>query len=240
MDGAYIEETSSVEDVIIPVLRVEFDNSKKLLKETILQNNDEFNKRFLRLQFNTLQALIRNKAEFFITYPSFLLPLRGLVRFINEKLLITGMEQFTLNEDLIKATTEDNEKYEGNDDQIIDSIISYMKGKNEKRELILSSKDYELLFKYTSDLISQEKVPTIEKQLNPKLNNDVIRFTFWVLHRELYTTKKLRPYFYDFIKEVFLNFKNNEISSIRSQFGTSKRVFKFDFLPEIIIKHLEK
>lgn len=237
-DGKYVEEISTVKDMLNPLLKAEFENSKKLLKESYLQNNEDYNKKFLRLQFNSLQALIRNKSEFFNIYPFFLLPIRGLVKFINERLLIPGMEHFTLNEDCIKSAVEDSPIPVGND-KIIDSILSYMKGKNEKQELILSNEDYQILVKYTTHLVLHDEVPVIQRILVPKLSNDVIRFTFWVLHRELYTTKSIRPHFYKFLKDVFAKFKNNEISSIKKQFGTKSRVPRHKFLPEIITRNLE-
>lgn len=237
-DGKYVEEISTVKDMLIPLLKAEFENSKKLLMESYLQNNEDYNKKFLRLQFNSLQALIRNKSEFFNIYPFFLLPIRGLVTFINERLLDPGMEQFTLNEDCIKFAAENSPIPVGND-QIIDSIFSYMKGKNEKQELILSNEDYQTLVEYITHLVLHDEVPVVPRKLVPNLTNDVIRFTFWVLHRELYTTKRLRTHFYDFLKAVFAKFKDNEISSIKKHFGTKSRVPRHKFLPEIITRYLE-
>lgn len=239
-DGQHIDEISTVTNFIHPLLREEFENSKRLLRENGLKQDDEYNKRFLRFQFNTLQALIRNKSEFINTYPYFLFPIRGLVRFINERLLDEGMEQFTLNEDGIKSAVEDS-LIPVENDKIIDSVLSYMKGENRKQELILNSEDFQLLMEYTSHLVTEDKVPSIERQLAPKLTAGEISFTFWVLHYELYTTENIRESFCEFLKAVFDCFKKSEIKSIRNQFGNKQRALRGrSFFPEIIKDRLAK
>lgn len=239
-DGDSVEGELPVSDVIIPLLRIEFEKSKKFVLATYLQNNEVFNKNFLFVQFNTLQSLLVNKFQFINKYPYFLLPIRGLVKHLNDKFLLPEMQQFTLNEDLIEFSPLNESLFiEKSIDEIITSTISYMKGKNEKQEYILNNEDYQLLVEYTTHLITYEEVPPISKILAPKLSADVIRFTFWVIHHELYTTKIIKPYFYDFVKAVFIKFKNNEISSIKSQFGTRGRVTRYKFLPEIMKKNLK-
>lgn len=242
-DGEYgdsIEGQIEVKEVLIPLLRIEFEKSKKFVLATYLQNNEVFNKNFLFVQFNTLQSLLVNKSQFINKYPYFLLPIRGLVKHLNDKLLLPEMQQFTLNEDLIEFSPLNESLFiEKSNDEIITSTLSYMKGKNEKQEYILNNEDYLLLVEYTTHLITYEEVPPISKKLAPKLSADVIRFTFWVIHHELYTTKIIKPYFYEFVKAVFIKFKNNEISSIKSQFGTRGRVTRYKFLPEIMKKNLK-
>jgi len=239
-DGDSVEGELPVSDVIIPLLRIEFEKSKKLLLDTFLQKSELYNKNFLLVQFNTIQSLVVNKFEFLNKYPYFLLPLRGIIKFLNDKLLHPEMQQFILNEEKVEfSPINENLLIEKSNDKIIEYTLSYMKGKNEKQESILNGEDYQLLLEYTTHLVAQEEIPSIKKKLAPKLSNDVLRFTFWVLHRELYTTKSIRPYFYDFIKEVFIKFKDNDISSIKGQFGTQARVARHKFLPEIITQHLK-
>lgn len=221
-------------------MRLEFEKSKNLLKEKYLQNTLEGNGSFLNLQCKTLQSLISNHSQFLNKYPYFLHPIRGLVKFINDKLLLPNMEQFTLNEysvDIIPV----NEvlSVEKSDEEVIHSVIGYMKGKNEKQEVILSEDDYQLLLNYTSCLISNKEIPVITRKLKPNMQNGALMFTFWVLHKELYTSTKIREYFYDFLKEVFINLDNSSISSIKKVFGAQSRITKYRFLPAIILNHIK-
>ncbi|QIG90657.1 hypothetical protein G6R40_13830 [Chryseobacterium sp. POL2] len=237
--GEYITKSMPVADLLIPILRREFEKSKKLLLENYISNDLNKNQNFLRYQFNTIQSLINNNIEIFNKYSYFLLPLRGLVKFLNENLALPNGSNFTLNESgVVYTPINEKEKILKSNEDIILSIFEYMQRENEKKEKILNQEDYQQLLKYITHLVEKEEVPYIDKQLNPKISNDQLRFSFWVLHYELYTTKRKRKYFYDFIKAVFLNFSNSEISSIESQFGTKSRVVKDKFLPNSILSHL--
>lgn len=238
--GNMIEGMSTIKDQIIPFLRLEFEKSKHLLEEKYLQNTLESNGSFLTLQFNTLQSLVSNESQFLNKYPYFLFPIRGLVKFINDKLLLPNMEQFTLNEDSVDMVpvSEDLSIVKSNE-EVIHSVISYMKGKNEKQVYILSEDDYQLLLNYTTYLISREQIPSITRRLKPNMQNGALMFTFWVLHKELYTSSKIREYFYDFLKDVFINLDSTSISSIRKIIGAQSRIPKYSFLPEIILNYIK-
>lgn len=231
----------TVKSELIPILRNQFEISKKLMRSTYLNNEPNQNRNFLNIQFNTIQNLINRRAGIINKHPYLLLPLRGLVNFINDKLLYSDMKKIELNENGIQyePSLGQNSFVPKSDIDIIHEVLDYMKGENEKRETILSSEDFDLLIEYTTYLIEQEKVPETTKQLKPKLPNELIRFTFAVLHRELYTTKRKRVYFYDFIKSVFENFKDTSIKSIKDQFGTKPRIYTHSFISEIIKKHIE-
>jgi len=235
----YIEDNIpnqiTIEDFLLPILRIQFEKSKSLIQEKYL--SEKINtQNFLQLQFSTIQSIIYNKANIINQYPFLLLPLRGIIKFINDKLLLPNINEFTLNETgiiispIIAKTTFTNK-------EIIDEVLGYMLGNNNKQEIILNPKDFELLVQYTTCLIEKEEIPIIKKQLKPNLVNGVILYTFWVLHKELYTTHRIKPCFYDFISAVFENFKNTSISSIKKQFGTV-RFYAHSFLPQIIKKHL--
>lgn len=237
--GEYITKSMTVADLLIPVLRIEFDKSKKLLLEYYINNDFNKNQNFLRYQFNTIQSLINNNIEIINKYLYFLLPLRGLVKFLNEKLALPNVANFILDETgVIYNPINETEKVLKSNEDIILSIFEYMKGENEKKDKILNDDEYQSLLMYITHLVEKEEVPKVIKQLQPKISNDQLRFSFWVLHSELYTTKRKRKYFYYFIKDVFINFSNSEISSIENQFGTKSRVVKDKFLPNSILKYL--
>lgn len=238
-NGEYVHGETYIKDQIIPLLRIEFERSKDIIYNSYLNKTETQNKNYLNIIFNTLQSLINKKAEIINSYPYLILPIRGIINFINDKLILSDMPSFELNEDKIDIIP-DNDVFipKKSKEGTVYSVLSYMKGKNEKHDIILSNEEYNLLIVYTLYLVQEEELPEITQQLEPKLSNDTIRFTFWVLHHELYTTKKIKNYFYDFIKAVFVKFENNEIDSIKKQFGTRSRVSKDKFLPEIITKHL--
>ncbi len=242
--GGHIAKSITTKDLLLPILYREFQKAKVNLHSFCIGNEKLASENYLRIQINTLQALINNNSNLINNHSYFMLPIRGFLNYINDILLTREMERFELDESRISTTSlSDTEQISfdlstKSDIEIIHSIFDYMSGLNEKREKILSDEDFELLVKYTTELIEHEKLPVVEKQLEPKISSDLLRFSFWVLHKELYNTQKIRSYFYDFIYAVFLNFKNNDISSIKSQFGTKKRVPPHKFIPEIITNHL--
>lgn len=242
--GEHVVKSILTKDMLLPILYREFQKAKVILYSFCIDNPKQATENYLRIQINTLQAIINNNSNLINNHLYFMLPIRGLLNYINDILLTPEMERFELEESKISTTAlSDTEQISFDSStkseiDIIHSVFDYMNEFNEKREKILSDEDFKLLIKYTTELIKHEKLPVVEKQLNPKISNDLLRFSYWVLHKEIYTTIRIRVCFYDFIKAIFLNFKDNHISSIRSQFGTKKRVKKDVFLPEIISKYL--
>ena len=104
------------------------------------------------------------------------------------------MKDFELNEEGIQyeASSHQGSSILKSDIEIIREVLGYMKSKNEKRETILNAEDFKLLIEYTTHLIEQKEIPEITKQLKPKLTNELIRYTFAVLHKEFYTRKRNR------------------------------------------------
>lgn len=231
-----------IQKILISVLKREFEKAKVYMYANFLRNEPSLNFNYLTYQFNTIQSLIINKPTIINEYPFFLIPLRGIVTYINERLLTPGQNRFILDEKNITHNINDSfEYYEKSNEQLVYLIFGYMRGQNERKEVILTEENFKILINYTLHLIEKESVPEIHTKLTPNLSSkDLIRFSYWVLHTELYKTSKIRTYFYHFIKEVFDNFKDNEISSIKSQFGTKSRVYNHDFVPEIIAKHLSR
>ena len=124
--------------------------AKKQIYSTFLENEPLVNINYLTYQFNTIQSLVTNQQNIINKYPYFLLPLRGVVKFINERLSIPNMDKFVLNEDgIIFNINEDFSINEKSNEETIYSIFGFMKGKNERKETILNEDDFNLLIKCT-------------------------------------------------------------------------------------------
>jgi hypothetical protein len=230
----------TIQDILLPILKLEFNKSKSLLKDDFLKDKPQDVKLLVTYHFNSIQSLVKNRASVISKHSFFLLPLRGLVKFLNERMLSPGMEPFVLNEEGIEFVSSNGQgnSFSKSNTDIILEVLGYMKNQNQRQEVILSEPDFNLLITYTVSLVENGEIPELTNKLNPNLSNSLILFSFWVLHKELYTTTQIRPIFFSFIKNVFKNLEQNEISSIRSQFGSKSRVTKDGFLPHIIKKHL--
>jgi len=244
--GNYEQREMHISFFVLPSLRREYENTKNLLYGFSINNSNEVVKRYLEIQVKFIQNIINNKTEFIKSYSFFLPPLRGIINYINNILLLEDMPPFELDEspldnvdiELYNNSIDSNVESNKTAESIIISVFGYMNGLNEKREKILNSDDYNLLIDYITYFISNESLPEIERKLRPNISNDQLSFSFWVLHKEIYTTKFIKPMFFDFLKLVFENFNDIEVSSLRKIFGVKSRVVKDTFLPEIIKKYL--
>ncbi|MCB0745239.1 MAG: hypothetical protein KDC67_15125 [Ignavibacteriae bacterium] len=127
----------------------------------------------------------------------------------------------------------------GQENELILEVFGFMAGLNEKRERIMTDEQYDLMINYIKKLVKDEKLPEIKVKLNKvKISNELLSYSFWVLHNQLYTTTKIRQYFIEFLKLAFENFKNKEVTTIKSGFGTKGRFPIDDFIPQIIKQYL--
>ena len=226
-------------------LERELKKSKTLINLYIVQNPDNLKKYILLLEKN-LQYILNKGVTVNQKYPDFFKILVQINKYLNDKYLFDQDFKFELSiskYDTIKTNLEDAntllELGNGNEVELINTIFSFMSGKNEKRVQIMSEEQYSLMIKSINELVLNEELPNnIQKLKHVSISNDLLSFIFWVLHKQLYTSNKIRPYFIEFLKETFSNFDNKEISSIRKGFGTKGRVTKDVFLPKIVSQYL--
>ncbi|OWP85301.1 hypothetical protein BWK59_00780 [Flavobacterium davisii] len=236
--GEFESTTHPIGAVIRNALNREFYLSKGLISKAYEKKTTEEFKKYAYLRFIEIQNLINTKFETINKFPVIGYALIVLMNYLN---VLLSNENYKLELDLCKIDLDAKPftYFEDNDEAIIYKVFGYMQYKNQKGELILNEEDFNLLISYIKYLVKHEEVPsTVSRKLKPKLSNDLLRFSFWVLHKELYATKSIRTYFYDFIKLVFEKFSGSEIESIKSLFGAESRVKRDDFIPEIIKKYL--
>lgn len=113
--------------------------------------------------------------------------------------------------------------------QIALSYISFMKDHNYANEKIMNDKDYDRLVKYVTYMIEYEAVPPkIERIPQINTSNEYIRYTFYLIHKALYTTKAKRNYFIHFLHNVFSQFQNTEWSTTNTKFSTKPNQYDKD------------
>ncbi len=98
--------------------------------------------------------------------------------------------------------------------------IAFFGGENIQNQKIMKDEDFERLKEYVTILIRDEKVPDdIEPFPTLNIGNGYIKYTFYLIHKELYTIKPQKPYFVEFIKATFRQFENAELSTIKAKFA---------------------
>lgn len=216
-------------------LKLKLRKALEEVKNNIIQfniynlNNEDEKEKYVELQARYLQNIVDTEKE---VLRSFTFIAEYLYEVINElnMILPEGSKGKLLDTTYLNLFTPVSEEEKIND------IFSFFQGKNEQGERIMSDRDYTQMTEYINILVDREEKPTIEHRLNPKLDNGIITFAFWVLHRELYTTKKIRKYFLEFLKEAFTNFDDVKPESLRSSFGRKTKLVQ-NHLPPVLRKY---
>ncbi|MFN8429799.1 MAG: hypothetical protein U0V04_07460 [Spirosomataceae bacterium] len=98
--------------------------------------------------------------------------------------------------------------------------LAFFKGHNEYQRKIMQDTDFDRLIQLTYELIETDKVPFIAPALSKiDLTNHMIRYTFYLIHRELYGTNKIKDHWIDFIHKVFAQFQDTETTTTRIKFS---------------------
>ncbi|MBC5992410.1 hypothetical protein [Pontibacter cellulosilyticus] len=108
--------------------------------------------------------------------------------------------------------------------------LEHLNSQNTKRQKGLRTVDYERLLRYTNDLIEFEEVPkNVEPIYAVGKTQSHIRYTFYLIHKDLYGTRPKRGYFIDFLYAVFPSlFKDTEWNTTFTKFSQAPPSYKYD------------
>ncbi len=227
--------TLTFENKLSYILYSEFSNAKKLIDKYVLENPTDYLP-FLYLQEKTLQYIINRGKQTIIDYPLLLKPLLGIQRYINEKYLIDQERKIQLDTKNIEEHIESSPSiYE--DSNEIESTLKYLKGNNDKGQLIMSEENYKKMINYVTYFNENQALPeNIEKIPHINISQNLLQFTFWVLHKRLYTTSEIKDEFIHLMKAMFSDFDNWAFSPLKTKFGSREKVTVngIKFIPDFI------
>lgn len=238
--GKTIENIYKYNSELKNILCHEFSKSKKMIDEAVLDINltlepSKEDNYFQYIQ-RTLQYILNKGESKIMQFPILLNPIEGISNYINEKYRIDN--KIVLQIPIFKTS-------DTKDELLLCQILGYLKGENDKREKIMSDEQYDLMISYVSYFIENNNAPeNIQKfpALNKKVSKNLLRFTFWVLHKHLYTTNTIKDDFLHLIKNMFHDFDKWEFSTLKIRFGSKDKVTVAGkkFIPEIIKIELKK
>jgi hypothetical protein len=88
-------------------------------------------------------------------------------------------------------------------------------------EKIMSDNDFERLTNYITTLIDTGTLPPdIQPIPQTATTTEYLRYTFYKIHKELYTTKPIRTEWIELLHAVFIQFKDTEHKTTRKKFST--------------------
>ena len=204
-------------------LEYEFLISRRLLLDAILEHISKFNDADRKITFwlTNVQDMYSQNVEMFKEYPECIRHLNKLVDFLNARL--TNSIKMPLFEiPIIKQT-------------LIKTIFSFLQTNN-----ILSNEAFGKLLHilrifvidFSQPKIKDEDLISINKKHKP-----IVRYCFFVLYDQLTDSRGHREDFVLFLKNVFIDFKND--STLKSHFSDQLSTVK-TWYPEIINKEIEK
>ncbi|GAB4017145.1 hypothetical protein [Spirosoma koreense] len=120
--------------------------------------------------------------------------------------------------------------------KVVRDVLAPLKEKNQQRNKIMSDSDFDRLIIYTQKLVIEDTLPHDINPINQvNISAGHLRYTFYILHRELFGTRSIRKSFIDFLHAVFSNkFKEGEKSSTKSHFSDKPKSYEAD-LPVISV-----
>ncbi|WP_262733905.1 hypothetical protein [Gaetbulibacter sp. NE] len=231
----------SFQDFLKPLMKKEFYNSLSLIKQ-YYQREDISNsgyQKYLNSIFNEIQYLINNNLKILRNHPYILAPLEELIIRINEGYFYGLKNDFRIDTRDLKIQQKD---YMTNP-EIVDAIFGYLSGYNEKKEKIMDDSQFDLMISYINYFVDNLDMPQLKgtiKHIN--ITKELLRFSFYVLHKELYGTNKRKRELYDFMYLVFDDFDKNTLSenSLHSKFSVCKDIQNEGFISPIIRDYLDK
>jgi len=114
-------------------------------------------------------------------------------------------------------------------------LIAFLSGYNRKNEKIISDDNFARLTTYICSLIDTGTVPTnIQPISHTGTSNEYLRYTFYLIHKELYTTRPIRPEWIELLHNVFTQFKDVDTKTTRKKFSTVPPHYEKD------VKDIEK
>jgi hypothetical protein len=119
--------------------------------------------------------------------------------------------------------------------EIASKRIAFLSGYNRFNAKIMSNNDFARLTTYIFSLIDTGTVPpNIQPISQTETTSEYLRYTFYLIHKELYTTRPIRPEWIDLLHAVFAQFRDVEKETTRKKFSTVPQHYEAD------IKEIEK
>jgi hypothetical protein len=130
---------------------------------------------------------------------------------------------------LKNSADPDNDKHERNFEKEKTKAIEILKifeGEFRKRK-IMTKDEYERLRQNTCFMIENDKLPNEIKKINKTpLPNGYIRFIFSLIHDEVFGTRELRKYFFEFLHKTFQQFNNIPFNVRKYMNSTTYKKFR--------------
>ncbi|AYL94260.1 hypothetical protein [Mucilaginibacter celer] len=112
---------------------------------------------------------------------------------------------------------------------IATKYLYFFSGYNFSGHKIMSADNYELLLRYVAAFLKDESVSAdIKPLVQLNISNEFIRYTFYLIHKELFGTRQIRPSMIRFIHTVFSQFSGTELTTTKTKFSVKPKLYDSD------------
>jgi hypothetical protein len=95
----------------------------------------------------------------------------------------------------------------------------------------MTDNDFARLVQYVENLIDTGNVPTDIKPIYTiNISNEYLRYTFYLIHKQLYSTRPIHPEWINLLHAVFSQFENATFETTRKKFSTVPLHYDSDLL----------
>jgi hypothetical protein len=107
--------------------------------------------------------------------------------------------------------------------------LKFLSGSNYAGREIMPESDHKHLLSLLKSYFETGQVPVTEKQL-PQLNlpSEYIRYTFYLIHKKLFGTRRIQMSMIEFIHSAFSQFNATELSTTKTKFSTVPKQYFSD------------
>lgn len=136
-----------------------------------------------------------------------------------------------IKDDHRNAETQIEAPYHKNIDNInkaIDKHLGYLTTSTQKGEIIMTNDQYAQLRNYVSLLVMNEEVPFIEcPYVKLDVSNQTIVYSFYLLHKELFGTKRIKNFVIDFMPKAFSQLQGYSTSTLKTKFSAKPKRYPY-------------
>ncbi len=205
--------------------------------------NIQFQKEYFEFLRKHINSFFSSSVNTVILYPVVKKYLILLTAYINEKYSLCEDSRIYYTapvETDPNATSQDGEIQNSHSANIIESVLGYLKLENDQGEIIMSKLHYDKMVSQILFFLEHRREPdTIIKLPTVKIPKNLLRFSFKVLHFELFKTKTKNREFILLISKLFSDFDDWDFTNFYSKFSNRDAITIKNYIPEIIKKHLE-
>ena len=169
-------------------------------------------------QLKKIEQLKQDRTLLLQKYPICLLILDDLASYIKYQI---ATEQINIEEISLRETP-------------INAIFGFLNGHNKDGQKIMTETEYEKLILAIEEMIRTESKPSITPIQNINIPNDLLRYCFYLLHKQLYGTRPKKKFVIEFIKENLQQFQNTELSTLISDFSKKPYSTTDNYIPDAI------